>query len=122
MTSQWYVDNIMQTNVLPLMQRLPEDIFQQANAWLYSTRILQNCLRHINTLLWLSRSPDLSPIVPICNHFEWQVGQPTGLVKLVAHLQQLWIEMPQDIIRNFHASIPSRAASCIRVRRDPTEY
>ncbi|GFW42001.1 hypothetical protein TNCV_7091 [Trichonephila clavipes] len=41
----------------------------------------QNCLSHITTFPWPSRSPDLSPIEHILDHLGWQVGQPTKVGK-----------------------------------------
>lgn len=122
MTAQRYVHDILQPHVLPLMARLPGAIFQQDNARPHTARMSQDCLRHITTLPWPARSPDLSPIEHIWDHLGRQVGQPTSLVELEARLQQLWNEMSQDIIRNLYASMPARIASCIRARGGPTEY
>ncbi|GFV36703.1 hypothetical protein TNCV_1033791 [Trichonephila clavipes] len=44
------------------MQRLPEAIFQQDNARPHTTRVSQDCLHTVTTLLWPARSPDLSAI------------------------------------------------------------
>ncbi|GFU56091.1 uncharacterized protein TNCV_3405521 [Trichonephila clavipes] len=49
MTSQRYVQDILQPHVLPLMQRLPGAIFQQDNAWPHMTRVSQDCLRPVIT-------------------------------------------------------------------------
>ncbi|GFX08670.1 transposable element Tcb2 transposase [Trichonephila clavipes] len=38
MTTQWYVHDILHPHVLPLLQRLPEAIFQQDNARLHTKR------------------------------------------------------------------------------------
>ncbi|GFV41688.1 transposable element Tcb2 transposase [Trichonephila clavipes] len=59
-----------------------------------------DCLRTVTTLLWPSRSPDLSPIKHIWNHLERRVGYPTSLNDLEARLQQIWNEMFQDTIQN----------------------
>ncbi|GFY29634.1 transposable element Tcb1 transposase [Trichonephila clavipes] len=68
MTAQWYVHDILQPHVLPLMQRLPEAIFQQDNARRHTERVLQDCLRTVTTLPWTARSPDLSLIENIGEH------------------------------------------------------
>ncbi|GFX41852.1 transposable element Tcb2 transposase [Trichonephila clavipes] len=61
MTAQWYVHDILQPYVLPLMQRLPGAIFQQDNARPHSARVSQDCLHTVTNLLWPARSPDLKP-------------------------------------------------------------
>ncbi|GFW22075.1 transposable element Tcb2 transposase [Trichonephila clavipes] len=68
MTAQWYVHDILQPHVLPLMQRLPGAIFQQDNARPHTARVSQDCLRTVTTLPWPTRSPDLSPIEHIWDH------------------------------------------------------
>ncbi|GFV28741.1 transposable element Tcb2 transposase [Trichonephila clavipes] len=88
MTAQWYVHDILQPHVLPLMARLPGAIFQQNNTQPHTARIPHVYLRHITTLPWPSRFPDLSPIEYIWDHLGWQVGQPTSWVELEACLQQ----------------------------------
>ncbi|GFW80535.1 transposable element Tcb1 transposase [Trichonephila clavipes] len=45
MTAQWHVHDLLQPHVLPLMQWLPGAIFQQTNAWPYTERVSQDCLR-----------------------------------------------------------------------------
>ncbi|GFW96566.1 uncharacterized protein TNCV_2846231 [Trichonephila clavipes] len=55
-----------------------------------------------------SRSPDLSSIKHIWNHWGRRVGHPSSLNELEARLQQIWNEMSQDIIQNLYASMPDR--------------
>ncbi|GFW53969.1 transposable element Tcb2 transposase [Trichonephila clavipes] len=62
MTAQWYVHDILQSHVLPLMQRLPGAIFQQDNARPHTARVSQDCLRTVTILPWPALSPDLSAI------------------------------------------------------------
>ncbi|GFW46279.1 uncharacterized protein TNCV_2813741 [Trichonephila clavipes] len=44
MTAQWYVHDILQPHVLPLIQQLLGAIFQQDNPRLRMARVSQNCL------------------------------------------------------------------------------
>ncbi|GFX44461.1 transposable element Tcb2 transposase [Trichonephila clavipes] len=60
MTDERYVHEILQPHVLPLMQRLPEAIFQQDNAWRHTARVSQECLLTVTSLPWPARSPDVS--------------------------------------------------------------
>ncbi|GFV71914.1 uncharacterized protein TNCV_2458491 [Trichonephila clavipes] len=76
MTAQRYVHDILQPHMLPLIQRLPEAIFQQDNARPHTARVSKDCLSTVTTLSWPVLSPDLSPIEHICDHFGWRVGHP----------------------------------------------
>ncbi|GFU08417.1 transposable element Tcb2 transposase [Trichonephila clavipes] len=98
MTAQWYVHDILQPHVFPLLQRLPRATFLQDNAQPYTARVSQDCLRTVTTLPWPDRSPDLSLIEQIWDHLGRRVGHPTSLKELEARLQEIWNEMSQDII------------------------
>ncbi|GFV89099.1 transposable element Tcb2 transposase [Trichonephila clavipes] len=86
LTAQWYVHDILKPHVLPLMQRLLGAIFLQDNARPHTARVSQDCLRKITTLPWLARSPDVSPIEHIWDHFGWRVGHPSSLNELESRL------------------------------------
>ncbi|GFU81762.1 transposable element Tcb2 transposase [Trichonephila clavipes] len=62
MIDQRYVHDILQPHVLPLMQWLTGDIFQQDNARLHTARVSQDCLHTVTTLPWPPMSPYLSSI------------------------------------------------------------
>ncbi|GFX60798.1 uncharacterized protein TNCV_4977741 [Trichonephila clavipes] len=47
MTAQWYVHDIQQHHVLPLMQWLPGALFQQDNARSHTARASQDCLHTV---------------------------------------------------------------------------
>ncbi|GFU70406.1 transposable element Tcb2 transposase [Trichonephila clavipes] len=89
MAGQQYVHDILQPHVLSLMQILPGAIFQQDNARPHTPRVSQNCLRTVTTLPWSARSPYLSPIEHIWDHFGRRVGHPTSLNELEARLLQI---------------------------------
>ncbi|GFS99633.1 transposable element Tcb2 transposase [Trichonephila clavipes] len=50
MTVQRYVHDILQTHVLPFIQRLPGTLFQQNNARPPTARVSQDCIRTVTTL------------------------------------------------------------------------
>ncbi|GFU98363.1 transposable element Tcb1 transposase [Trichonephila clavipes] len=52
MTAQWYVQDILQPHVLPLMQRLRGTIFQQGNAQPHTARVSRDCLPTVTILLF----------------------------------------------------------------------
>ncbi|GFV72107.1 transposable element Tcb1 transposase [Trichonephila clavipes] len=114
MTAQRYVHAILQSHVLPLVQRLPGAIFLPDTARPHTAKMSQDCLHTVSTFPWPAQSPDLFPIEHIWDHLEWRVGHPTSLNELEARLHQMWNEMSQDIIHSLHATMPDRIASCIR--------
>ncbi|GFT05116.1 transposable element Tcb1 transposase [Trichonephila clavipes] len=104
MTAQWYVQDILHPHVFPLMQRLPEAIFQQTNARLQQTgkgvtRLPLHCY-------YPSFACPITRFVSNRAYLGWRVGHPMRLNELEARLQQIWNEMSQDIIQN---SMPDRA-------------
>ncbi|GFU84510.1 transposable element Tc1 transposase [Trichonephila clavipes] len=62
LTSQRYVDDILQPHVGHFLNGLPGAIFQKDNARPHTARVAQNFLRPFQTLPWPARSPDLSPV------------------------------------------------------------
>ncbi|GFT99369.1 transposable element Tcb2 transposase [Trichonephila clavipes] len=62
LTDQRYVDDILQPHVGTFLNGLPGAIFQQDNARPHTARVAQDFLRHFQTLPWLDRAPDLSPV------------------------------------------------------------
>ncbi|GFV97893.1 transposable element Tcb1 transposase [Trichonephila clavipes] len=62
LTGQRYVDGILRPLVGPFLNGLTGAIFQQDNARPHTARVAQDFLRHFQTLPWLTRSPDLSPV------------------------------------------------------------
>ncbi|GFX84736.1 transposable element Tcb1 transposase [Trichonephila clavipes] len=122
MTAQWYVHDILQKQVLPLMQWFPRAIFQQGNDCRHTTRVSQNCIHSVTTLPWTTRSPDLSPIEHIWNHLRRRFRHSSSLNELEERVQQIRNEMSQDIIQNLHASMPDRITSCIHAKEGPIGY
>ncbi|GFV91912.1 transposable element Tc1 transposase [Trichonephila clavipes] len=61
LTGQRYVDDI-RPHVGPFLNGLPGAIFQRDNARPHTARVAQDFLRHFQTLPWLDRSSDLSPV------------------------------------------------------------
>ncbi|GFW33857.1 transposable element Tcb2 transposase [Trichonephila clavipes] len=82
MTAQRYVCDILQSHVLPPMQRLPGAIFQQDNTRPHMAKVSQDCLHTVTALPWPSRSPDLSPIEHIWDHLGLRVVHLTSLNEL----------------------------------------
>ncbi|GFY18106.1 transposable element Tcb1 transposase [Trichonephila clavipes] len=64
LNSQRYISEVLEPVVLPYLQCLSTAIFQQNNARLHVTRIVQRFFvnHQIEFLPWPVRSPDLSPL------------------------------------------------------------
>ncbi|GFT50975.1 DDE_3 domain-containing protein [Trichonephila clavipes] len=62
LTGQRYVDDFLRPHVGPFLNGLPGAIFQQDNARLNTVTVVQDFLRHFQTLPWPARFPDLSPV------------------------------------------------------------
>ncbi|GFS87624.1 transposable element Tcb2 transposase [Trichonephila clavipes] len=62
LSGQRYVDDILKPHVGPFLKGLPGTIFQQDNARPHTAKVAQDFLRHFQTLPWLARSPELSPV------------------------------------------------------------
>ncbi|GFX88929.1 transposable element Tc1 transposase [Trichonephila clavipes] len=73
LTSQRYVDDILRPHVGPFLNVPPGAIFQQDNARPHTARVAQDFLRHFQTLPWLVRSPDLSPVEHVWDQLKRQM-------------------------------------------------
>ncbi|GFV48996.1 transposable element Tc1 transposase [Trichonephila clavipes] len=62
LTAQRYVDDVLRNVFPPFFLQYLGLIFQQNNAIPHTARVAVNCLTACQTLPWLARLPDLSPI------------------------------------------------------------
>ncbi|GFW37978.1 transposable element Tc1 transposase [Trichonephila clavipes] len=62
LTAQWFVDDILKTDLLPFLLQYPGLFFQQDYARPHITRVPTKYLTACQTLPWPARSPNLSPI------------------------------------------------------------
>ncbi|GFS65977.1 transposable element Tcb1 transposase [Trichonephila clavipes] len=58
-----------------------------------------NCLTAYQALLWPARSPDLSVIEHVWNMMGRRLHLPGNADDLARQLEQIWQEIPQEIIR-----------------------
>ncbi|GBN17918.1 hypothetical protein AVEN_222393-1 [Araneus ventricosus] len=121
LTGQRYVDDILRPHVGPSLNDLPGAIFQQDNARPHTSRVAQDFLRHVQTLPWPARSPDLSPIEHVWDQLKRQVPLCHCVHDLEVVDQDLWVHLPQDIKRLIN-KMSDRVAACIAAGADPTRY
>ncbi|GFX42441.1 uncharacterized protein TNCV_1520051 [Trichonephila clavipes] len=122
LTGQRYVDNILRPHVGLFLNGLPEAIFQQDNARPHTARVAQDFLRHFQTLPWLARSPDLSPVEHVWDQLKRQMPSCHSVHDLELAVQDLRAHLPQDNIRCLINSMPDRVVACIAAGGGPTRY
>ncbi|GFX40963.1 transposable element Tcb2 transposase [Trichonephila clavipes] len=106
----------------PFLNALPGAIFQQDNARPHTARVAQVFLRHFQTLPWLARSPDLSPVEHVWDQLKWQMPSCHSVHDLELVVQDLWTQLPQDNLRCLINSMPDRVVVCIEAGGGPTRY
>ncbi|GFV11993.1 transposable element Tcb2 transposase [Trichonephila clavipes] len=120
LTSQCYVDDILRPHVGPFLNGLPGVIFQQDNTRPHTERVAQEFLRPFQTLPWLARSPDLSPLEHVWDQLKRQMPSCHSVHDLELAVQDLCAHQPQDNIRCLINSMPDRVAACIAAGGGPT--
>ncbi|GFW23224.1 DDE_3 domain-containing protein [Trichonephila clavipes] len=121
LTGQRYADDILRPHVGPFLNSLPGAIFQQDNARPQTARVVQDFLRHFQTLPWPARSPDLSPVEQVWDQLKRQMPSCHSVHDLELAVGDLWAHLHQDNIRCLINSKPDRVA-CMAAGGDPTRY
>ncbi|GFY10188.1 transposable element Tcb2 transposase [Trichonephila clavipes] len=122
LTGQRYVDDILRPHVGPFLNGLPEAIFQQDNARPHTARVAQDFLRHFQTLPWLARSLDLSPVEHVWDQLKWQMSSCHSVHDLELAVQDLWAHLPHDNKMCLINSMPDHVTACIAAGGGPTHY
>ncbi|GFV82242.1 transposable element Tcb2 transposase [Trichonephila clavipes] len=104
------------------VRRRPGAIFQQENARSHTARVAQDFLRHIQTLPWPVRIPDLSPVEHVWDQLKRQMPSCHSVHDLELAFQDLWAYLPQDNIRCLINLMPDPVAACIAAGGGPTRY
>ncbi|GFV59881.1 transposable element Tc1 transposase [Trichonephila clavipes] len=102
--------------------RYPGLTFQQDNARPHTTRVAMNCLTAHQTLPWLARSPNLSPIEHVWDMRGRRLHLPRNVDGLTRKLEQIWQEILKETIRVLYYSMSRRVAACIQARGGSTPY
>uniref|UniRef100_V5G1E7 Transposable element Tcb1 transposase n=1 Tax=Anoplophora glabripennis TaxID=217634 RepID=V5G1E7_ANOGL len=124
MTSDWYIENILQDHVLPYMGHIGYDrfVFMHDNARPHAAGIVTNYLDtvQIQKLDWPPYSPDLNPIEHLWDQLKRRIRQrnpvPNTLEELRLAAQYEWNAIPQDFIQTLISSMLRRMQAVIRAR------
>ncbi|GFW17534.1 transposable element Tcb2 transposase [Trichonephila clavipes] len=122
LTGQRYVEDIHRPPVGSFLNGPPGATFQQDNARPHTARVVQDFLRHFQTLPRPARSPDLSPVEHVWDQLKWQRTSCHSVHDFELAVQDLWAHLPQDNIRCLINSMPDRVAACIAAGDGPTRY
>ncbi|GFT78087.1 transposable element Tcb2 transposase [Trichonephila clavipes] len=122
LTGQHYVDDILRRHFGTFLNGLTGAIFQQDNTRPHTARVAQDFLRHFQTLPWLARSPDLSPVENVWYQLKPQMPSCHSAHDLELAVQDLCSHLPQDNIRCLINSMPDRVVACIAAGGGPTRY
>ncbi|GFW67224.1 DDE_3 domain-containing protein [Trichonephila clavipes] len=99
LTGERYVDDILGPHEGPFRNGLPGAIFQQDNARPHTARVAQDIIRHFQTLPWLARFPDLSPVEHVWDQLKRKIPSCHSVHDLEFSVHYLWAHVPQDNIR-----------------------
>ncbi|GFV27550.1 transposable element Tc1 transposase [Trichonephila clavipes] len=94
----------------------------RVRVWRHPARFAQDFLRHFQTLPWLARSPDLSPVEHVLDQLKRQMPSCYSVHDLELDVQDLWAHLPQDNIRCLINLMPDRVVACITAGGSPTCY
>lgn len=128
MTAARYVEDVLQTTLLPYLDGRPHVLFQQDNARPHIARRTMDFLQEagVNVLPWPPRSPDLNPIEHVWDMMGRRLSNlphpPQTLAHLIHEVQVAWNEVPQGDIDHLILSMPRRVQECTQLRGRQTHY
>ena len=127
LNAQGYINQILQPEAVPFLQRHGPAILMHDNARPHVARICRQFRNrnNVNVLPWLAVSPDINPIEHIWDYLGRKVrarGNVHNLTDLEHALIQEWNNIPNVVIRRYVRSIRSRLAACMNSRGGHTRY
>ena len=121
LNSRGYINQILQSEAVPFIQRHGPAILMHDKARPHVARICRQFLNrnNVNVLPWPAVSPDMNPIEHIWDYLGRKVrarGNVHNLRDLENALIQEWNNIPNVVIRRYVRSMRGRLAACIDSR------
>ena len=127
LNAQGHINQILQPEAVPFLQRHVPAILMYDNARPHVARICRQFLNrnNDNILPWPAVSPDMNPIEHIWDYVGRKV-RARGNVHNLRHLEnaliQEWNNIPNIVIRRYVRSMQGCLAACINSRGGHTRY
>ena len=127
LNAQGYINQILQPEAVPFLQRHGPAILMHDNARPHVPRICRQLLNrnNVNVLPWPAVLPDMNPIEHIWDYL-CRKGRARGNVHnprdLEIALIQEWNNIPNIVIRRYVRSMRGRLDACINSRGGHTRY
>ena len=127
LNAQGYINQILQPEAVPFLQRHGPAILMHDNTRPYFARICRQFLNknNVNVLPWPAVSPDMNLIEHIWDYLGRKVrarGNVNNLRDLENALIQEWNNIPSVVIRRYVRSMRGCLAACISSRGCHTRY
>ena len=127
LNAQGYINQILQPETVPFLQRHGPAILMHDNARPHVARTCQQFINknNVNVLPWPAVSPDMNPIEHIWDYLGRKVrarGNIHNLRDLENTLIQEWNNIPNVVIRRYVRSMRGRLAACINSWGGHTRY
>ena len=127
LNAQDYINQILQPEAVPFLQRQGPAILMQDNSRPHVARICQQFLNrnNVNVLPWPAVSPDMNPIEHIWDYLGRNVrakGNVKNLSDLENALIQEWNNILNVVIRRYVRSMRGHLAACINSRGGHIRY
>ena len=127
LNAQGYINQILQPEAVPFLQRHGPAIVMHDNARPHVARICRQFLNrnNVNVLSWPAVSSDMNPIEHIWDYLGRKVRTSRNLNNprdLENALIQEWNNIPNVVIRRYVRSMRCRLAACINNRGGHTRY
>ena len=127
LSAQGYINQILQPEAVPFLQRHGPAILMHDNARPHLARICRQFLNrnNVNVLPWPSVSLDMNPIEHIWDYLGRKVqarGNVHNLRDLKNALIQEWNNIPKVVIRRYERLMRGRLATCINSQGGHTRY
>jgi len=131
-TSQKYIDEVLEPHLIPFMKNFGEDMdlyeFQQDNASVHTSRMTTSFFEEseITVMKWPGQSPDLNPIEHLWDELERRIRKreppPKNERELATFLQEEWEKIPPSIYQNLILSMSKRVTAVLKAKGYATKY